>query len=550
MAIFVALCVGAFMLNPTSPKSKLALGCAAGAFLLTGCAWALGQFWRWARSWENARRLLFALVCGVTLIGLAYGVENWRGRSAWEKHRRAAEARGEPFALEMVVPPAVPDSQNFAMTPLLAPLLDFTDSPKGIVWRDTNAYARSQGLSAELRPERHSHDHLVLGNLEKGTFADLAACAEFYRGNTNYPQAGPNAAPAERILVALGKFEAELDELRKAAAERPYARFPVRYDTQPSWNILLPHLARVKSIAILVNVRALAELEAGRPADAFEDFKLALRLSESVRDEPILISHLVRVAMLSMTLQTFREALVRHAWNEAQLAELEQRLGAINLLAEYKHAMRGERVCTVRGLDYLRRTRDRSSPVEELQLARWYRALPGGWIYQNMLTVSRLHQEFTLPAVDELAHRVNPELIESGMRSAEEMRNGPYTLFAKALMPGIGKVALRPAQVQTFVDAARVAGALERFRLAEGKLPPSTEALTPKYLKELPKDLIDGKPLRFRANPDGGYILYSVGWNRSDEGGEVGLKKESPASRLEMTKGVEITKGDWVWRML
>src|SRR5207244_3657019 len=123
------------------------------------------------------------VACLVTLVLLAYAEENWRGKRAWDKHRRRWEAQGEKFSLAALVPPPVPDEQNFALTPFLKPLLDFTREP-GLVWRDTNALAQIDKTSAQLPAGRGAKDNFDLGNLHKGTFADLNAWAAFYRGNT------------------------------------------------------------------------------------------------------------------------------------------------------------------------------------------------------------------------------------------------------------------------------------------------------------------------------------------------------------------------------
>ena len=88
-----------------------------------------------------------------------------------------------------------------------------------------------------------------------------------------------------------------------------------------------------------------------------------------------------------------------------------------------------------------------------------------------MLTISRVHQDFMLPAVDEQAHRVFPEISENGSRAVERMRMGPYTVLAKMLIPALDKAVRKSARMQTYVDAARVACALERYRLANGNCP-------------------------------------------------------------------------------
>src|SRR5204862_4980358 len=95
-------------------------------------------------------------------------------------------------------------------------------------------------------------EKLVDGSLDKSTFTDLQACRSFYRGNTNYPQPNVSGSAAADILAALGKFDAELQELRTAAEARPESRFPIEHEYEPSWAILLPHLAHVKGIAQVV----------------------------------------------------------------------------------------------------------------------------------------------------------------------------------------------------------------------------------------------------------------------------------------------------------
>src|SRR5438309_2386749 len=76
---------------------------------------------------------LFALFCAF------FAEENWRGRRAWETCRRELEAKGVLLDWQKFIPPPVPDDQNFAMTPFLAPLFDFNPNPREsgqVVWRD------------------------------------------------------------------------------------------------------------------------------------------------------------------------------------------------------------------------------------------------------------------------------------------------------------------------------------------------------------------------------------------------------------------------------
>jgi hypothetical protein len=97
----------------------------------------------------------------------------------------------------------------------------------------------------------------------------------------------------------------------------------------------------------------------------------------------------------------------------------------------------------------------------------------------------------------------------------------------------------KTAAGQSYVNLARTAIALERYRLAHGEYPESLDALAPQFMEKVPHDIIAGQSLHYRRTNDGQFVLYSVGWNETDDGGVVGLTKGG---------AVDINKGDWVWR--
>ena len=90
--------------------------------------------------------------------------------------------------------------------------------------------------------------------------------------------------------------------------------------------------------------------------------------------------------------------------------------------------------------------------------------------------------------------------------------------------------------------------ALERYRLAHGEYPESLDVLAPQFMAKLPHDIINGQPLHYRRTSDGQFVLYSVGWNETDDGGVVGFTKsrhgrgQSPR-RLGLAVSVESIGG-------
>ena len=107
------------------------------------------------------------------------------------------------------------------------------------------------------------------------------------------------------------------------------------------------------------------------------------------------------------------------------------------------------------------------------------------------------------------------------------------------MLPALNNAVKKFACGQASVDLARTAIALERCRLAHGECPESLDALAPQFIAKLPHDVINGQPLHYRRTSDGQFVLYSVGWNETDDGGVVGLTKNG---------SLDTGTGDWVWR--
>jgi hypothetical protein len=507
---------------------------------------------RWLLSWRNLRLLLLCATVPVTLVALFYTVENWRGTRAWQHFKRQREAKGERFDAAAFVPPPVPEDQNFAMCPLLKPVLDIVPNVRPVTWRDPEGKERLMKMSAVLRDGQHRKNP-VMGAYQRGTLTDLEPWREFYRGNTNYPQPPAPQSAAADVLTALGRFDRELGQLHEASA-RPYSRFPISYGDEDPFSILLPHLVPMKGLVTLLGLRAIARLENQQPAEALTDVLLAFRLAESIKDEPLLVSHLVRVAMVSINFQPVWEGLARHAWNDAQLAALEKRLAGLDFLAQYAHAMRSERAWGIAALEYYQRKGWQPNPFwinpeggsdSQSQWEWLLRFLPAGWMRQNLIVISSLIEENALAAVDVPARRFHPSRAEGLGQDLEAKATGPYNFLAKILTPALSKVSQRTAQAQSGLDLCHLACALERYRLAQGQYPENLDALVPRFIERLPRDLISGEPLHYQRQADNTYLLYSVGWNRKDDGGQLAFH-ERPAQSTN-SPVPDPLQGDWVW---
>ena len=181
---------------------------------------------------------------------------------------------------------------------------------------------------------------------------------------------------------------------------------------------------------------------------------------------------------------------------------------------------------------------EKPAPSREVEAFLFWVA-PGGWFEQNKVACCRMNLELALPLVDLKTRVVSPAAASRFTRIFDKFHPTLFNWFAGLLMPELAKASKRFAEAQSFTDIAGIAIALERYRLAHGSYPDSLDALSPQFMEKIPHDLVGGKPMHYRRTDDGQFILYSVGWNEKDDGGEVALTKGG---------SIDFQEGDWVWR--
>ncbi|MBI5683957.1 MAG: hypothetical protein HZC54_02655 [Verrucomicrobia bacterium] len=492
-------------------------------------------------------RFLFALACVVTLFVLFHVEENWRGERAWNAYKRELEAKGVKLDWAAFIPPRVPDDQNFAMTPFLAPLQDF-DPATGKL-RETDALKRAQDFAKSLPSMKFS------GRI-KGECIDLVAWRDAMQkppGNDQVaakaqPRSAPErAAAAPVVLTALKSYEPVIEELR-TASRRPYCRFNLNYATENPAAIILPHITPLRNVCRVLALRASAELAAGHAEQAMADLELLFYMAGTTKKD-FLIGHLVAANILDMATQVAWEGLANHQWSDAQLQSLQRRFQNADCLAGAWDALQAERAGFGNAMfDYLKKL-PRTRLLAMLQnLGEWSSPasttgslisamIPTGWLDFEQLSYHRIFDESLLLVLDMVARRVYPQRVSQSEREFE--KDGlsaiwKHQVLVRLLLPAIVPITKRSAQAQTTMDEAVLACALERCRLTNGKFPDSLDALVPRFVAKLPHDVITGEPLKYRRAGDG-YVLYSIGWNEKDDGGVPDAKGDN-------------AQGDWVWQ--
>jgi len=534
-------------------------------WLVSGAAWRLC-------GWT----VLFAL----STVVLFYNVELWRGKRAWASVVREAGLRGEKLTVESITPPLVPDEQNFARAPFFAPLMVVSN---GVSGNERKLLAEETGQFEfvahwEQWPFLLGRDepNLPAGYIKAAPWlelekTDLRAWMGFTRGWTNEPARSedgmrpyvsrlvPDVKPPEAAALLLAglrqPFDGMLEQLRPYS-DRPYCRFPADYRRQ----VLdggVRHYAVLHGFMRILRLRACAELVLGQDELALRDVQLALRLADYVRQQPWAESVEVRLNVLLDTLQPVWEGLAERRWNERQLAALQAQLAALDVLADYPLTVRNDAFAMANLAERIIPTSPETTRALPGLLPDEARAVsvvrffyPTGWSLQDQASIHRFHLELASQYLDLSARRIVGERkIGKSRREWHGAFGESDPFFPVFMTPKLLNVFVAATEhfpfAQTAVDLATVACSLERYRLVNGEFPATLDSLVPQFLPQLPHDIINGEPLKYRRTVGGGFVLYSVGFNQTDDGGQ-------PCGRKRHWEGLlypkpDLDKNDWVW---
>ena len=418
----------------------------------------------WVFSRRVLRRMLITLAWTVTLVALFYGEENWRGRRAWNQYRQELEARGEQLDLKAFVPKPIPDEQNFAATPFIKSWFpkNPADQSEIKIWGDQYAQARNK-ISGQRWKESRSR----LQPLDLVAWAMAFEAIQAGQTNASYEfqsdkfdlESRAKAAPA--VLAGMKTSKTHLAELR-AASQRPQSQYPVAFNLENPWGILLPHLGEVRNVCLRLQLKACAELAAGRSQDALEDVRLMFRMNDSLKEESFLISYLVRVTCLQITVQSIWEGLAEHRWSEAQLEELQTCLSRHDFLTDLKRPLDTERAAGILTADLLYRqkyrlstligTSDSQADESGIGIADvLFRIAPHGWYYQEQLNYCRLYDTQLVGTIDAGKRTISPAKVESNDQNLKGELAGSaganrvvsavvlhHRVLAALLLPGSG----------------------------------------------------------------------------------------------------------------
>jgi hypothetical protein len=467
--------------------------------------------------WRIPRRILITLAILATLIAIFYTEEDWRGKRAWEQCKRELEAKGAVLDWDKYIPPPVPDDQNFFKAPKMA---------EWFMGRNT-----TNDLYLRMNDKKFA---AINGSIGGGNLITTVASAKEY-------------------LAWSDQFEPDFDLMREAL-KRPYTWMDGDY-SRP-YEIPIPNFKTMRVVAQTLAQRTHCYWMLGQPEKALRELTLlndSRRITEGAPTcKPMtLVAAMINVAITGLYVNTIADGLQKNAWREPQLVVLQKQLAEINLAPFVAQAFEAEPAGLCRTLETASlgkimsvtsgsgSSRSTWQKFKDLRLYK-YDLVPRGWVYQNMALTARLDHP-RVGGFDLANNLIQPGKFKDLARQMDAAFSGnanPYNFLAAIGNPNIIKATQTLAHNQTLVNEAQIACALERCRLVYGGYPPTLDALVPQFIEKLPHDIIGGQPLHYRRTDDGKFLLYSVGWNETDDGGQD----------VSATSPLDFTQGDWVWK--
>ncbi len=374
----------------------------------------------------------------------------------------------------------------------------------------------------------------------------------------------------EEFRDAINANQPQIDEACAAILSGP-----IRFNLNASAGnaMLLPHLAMLRNLTEALGRRTVLDLHDGNLDAAWTNLMAATRLVTAWEPEPVEISHLVRFTDASFAFSAIWQALQTNGWPDEQLEQLQGEWASVNFFtnlpetAAFKRASAaalcqqdrqtglsplppfsqflGEALQSPSLLwSELNRRRDQINYLEhgsyedEKALLLFHR--------DRELELRNAVQAPTWSAMRQLPGVVNIAPFQSKYRSRMQSMLNLRRMQLQFQNEGstlLGRAAMAEAQRRLIVAAI----ALERYRGKHGSYPNTLSELAPEFLKNPPADFMDGQPLRYRPAADGHFILYSIGLDGVDHGGQMPSRERRGWANFGPDSFGAPPKGDIVW---
>ena len=434
-----------------------------------------------------------------------------------EAYKKSLIARGEKLEISQILPPPVPPAQNGAdVFNQAAGLLTDPANDEPQLVPAMRMIGPGSAIVCFREPDVRSYDFTNSWEVEMaGVNANRDATEQF------------------RQLINFSALD-----------------FDINYKDFPD---IWPHFPRsLDSCEAALSTEAICDLHTGDTGAAVTNICALLAVANGLHDARLDECQEYRMELMSIATGPSWELLQATNLDDGELAVLQKSWEQAELIHAMENSILMDRAI---GESLISKMRSSNKSAGEVRVApipppvsgswpfrySWYdlkfayaRAMwRASWGYSDELRMLQ-HDQIILETIHAIETNgfFNPTFIDMANSLEAGTTNVSADWVEKAGIPDLreefsgqadGAVQLMYATMAA--EAARkiviTAIALKRYQLKHGNYPPNLSTLVPIFMSAVPRDPVDGQSLRYRLNPDGTFLLYSIGENGKDDGGDA-----------------------------
>ena len=344
-------------------------------------------------------------------------------------------------------------------------------------------------------------------------------------------------------------------------------------------HLSLPDLVRLKRTAQVLSAATVWDLHENDAASAVTNVHALLSIVDAWQEEPLTISQLVRAAMAHIALSAQWELLQSTNLSDGQLALLQEDWKKMNFIQPMVVTLEMERAMGVMYIENYRTSNELTGmtssgygsssggssgdlwdALKELASGTRQRASTTlwrtSWSYDDELSLMQGEQILIETARQICTNGCFKNALADCNRRLKASRPSSksigwlrrnldsYQVWATLGSSGeaLEGTLSRMLKAQAARELALSAVALKRYQLRHGEYPAGLADSSPEFVSEIPRDPVDGNPLRYKLNGDGSLLLYSIGEDGKDDGGDARTSSSMHSGSLSWRFG-----RDWVW---
>ena len=492
---------------------------------------------------RNKIRLTVGIVFGVAI--LVPVIHHYQLR--WALHSYVAElkSRGEPMDVAQVLPPPVPPEKNGAdLFRQADAAFNETLQTKGSFF-NTNSVsgmtpvAPGRAMIRWQQPDIRNIDGTI-------SWQELATAVDANAGGY---------ALLHQII------------------DKPAFDFQFNYGNGfADFSLDKLYLANSKRAAQRLDAAVLCDLQRGDTPSAVTNLRTMLALSKAMAGERLLISELVSIAIVQMTVTANWELLQSTNVTDEQLAQLQSDWADMDLIQSEENALAMESVMSRITAEQWRNSNAKfqeyffmetrlNGPDQHKTLFDEIRAETVSfewrywWSYPDELKMLKgqeimretgrmIETNRSFQAAITAESQKTAALQGKTANDQSDMNNVDMHSILSQDISAWGAVHRKTEAEEVARQVVMTAMALKRYQLKHGNYPPDLDSLVPEFVPAVPLDPVDGQPLRYRPNADGTFLLYSIGQNGVDNGGDPSIEKGVTGSNYYWQNSHAL---DWVW---